>query len=187
MRVSQEVVDPFSHYMVAYATGRKANLSINKMRALTLGGLIPDIDGFSIVLGFEAFKEIHGGIVHSFLLGIILASIITLGFYLYTKENVAPWAFVGVFLHLTLDIPNTLGYVRIQEGLQYLWPFSDYRIDLQNHVPNAGIWHIIIVSIIFGLSMLYFFILVKRGEFAWRIWVDERRLIRSKREISEEE
>jgi membrane-bound metal-dependent hydrolase YbcI (DUF457 family) len=178
-------VDPFSHYIVAYAAGRRANLSINKMRAITLGGVIPDIDGFSLVLGFEAFRDIHGGVVHSFLAGVILASIITLGFYLYSKENVAQWAFAGVFLHFILDIPNTLGYVEVWEGLQYFWPFSDYKIALQNYVPNAEIWHIVIITIVFGLCMFYFLYLAKKGVFAWRIWMDERRFFKKKTEEAE--
>lgn len=173
-------MDPFSHYMVAYVAGRKANASLNKMRAITLAAVIPDIDGFSIFLGIQAFRDIHGGPVHSLLIGVVLALIITLGFYVYSRENVALFAFSGVFIHLALDIPNTLGYVRPQDGLHYFWPFSDYAISLQNHVPDAGIWHIVIISAIFILCMVFFLLLVRKREYAWRIWLDERKFLKKK-------
>lgn len=175
-------MDPFSHYMVTYAVGRKADVSINKMRAITLAGVIPDFDGFSIIFGFEAFRNFHGGPFHSILVASILALAITLGFYLFTKENVALFVFIGVFFHLLLDIPNTLGYQLAAEGLYYLWPFSDYRIALQNVVPEPRIWQIIIMSIIFFLSLAYFLMRVKKGEYAWRIWIDERKLFKGKEE-----
>ncbi|MCK4444159.1 MAG: metal-dependent hydrolase [Thermoplasmata archaeon] len=175
-------MDPFSHYMVAYATGRKADIGINKMRAMTLAAVIPDIDGFSIIFGLEAFKDFHGGPVHSILIGVIMALIITLGFYLFTKENVIIWSFLGVTYHLLLDIPNTLGYKLAEDGLFYLWPFSDSRIALQNVVPDPVIWQIVIVSIIFFSSLAYFLLGVRKGEYAWRIWFDERNLFKGKKE-----
>ncbi len=66
--------------MVAYATGRRADISINKMRAITLGAVIPDIDGFSIIFGLEAFRNFHGGPFHSILVGVIMALLIAIGF-----------------------------------------------------------------------------------------------------------
>ncbi|MFQ5883653.1 MAG: metal-dependent hydrolase [Thermoplasmata archaeon] len=180
MVLFRNVVDPFSHYIVAYAAGRKANVSLNKMRALTLAAVIPDIDGFSIFMGIQAFHDIHGGPVHSFLIGVVLALVITLGFYIYSKENVALCAFTGVFLHFALDVPNTLGYTRATDGLFFFWPFSDFAIDLQNHVPGAAIWHIVVVSTIFILCTLFFLLLVRKGEYAWRIWLDERKFQKKK-------
>lgn len=177
-------MDPFSHYMVAYAAGRKADISVNKMRAITLAGVIPDVDSVSIVFGIEAFKNFHGGPVHSILVGMILALVIASGFYLYTRENVLLWSIIGVFFHLLLDIPNTLNYEMAQDGLRYLWPFSDYRIALQNVVPNPELWHLLIISIIFGLSMVYFVILARKDEYPWRIWFDEKKLFGKKEDTS---
>lgn len=175
-------MDPFSHYMVAYAVGRKADISINKMRAITLAGVSPDFDGFSIIFGFEAFRNFHGGPFHSILIALILAMAITVGFYLFTKENVALFAVIGVFLHLLLDVPNTLGYECSRDGLYYLWPFSDYPIALQNVIPEPKIWHLVIVSIILSSSLAYFLLRARRGEYAWRIWIDERKLFKGKKE-----
>ena len=175
-------MDPFSHYMVAYAAGREMNISINKMRAITLAGVSPDFDGFSIIFGFEAFRDFHGGPFHSILVALILALAITIGFYLFTKENVALFAVIGAFLHLLLDIPNTLGYRCSHDGLYYLWPFSDYRIALQNVVPEPQIWHVVIVTIIFAFSLAYFMLRAAKGEYAWRIWIDERKLFKGKEE-----
>ncbi len=177
-------MDPFSHYMVVYAVGSKADISVNKMRAITLAGVIPDADSISIVFGLEAFKDFHGGPVHSILVGLILALVIALGFYLYTKENVLLWSIIGVFFHLLLDIPNTLNYELAQDGLRYLWPFSDYRIALQNVVPNPEPWHLLILTIIFGLSMVYFVILARKDAYPWRIWFDEKKLFGKNRETA---
>ncbi len=174
-------MDPFSHYMVAYAAGRKADISINKMRAITLAAVIPDIDGFSILLGMEAFKSFHGGPFHSILFAVIFAVAIAIGFYLYSKENVVVWTFLGVTFHLLLDIPNTLGYRLREDGLYYFWPFSDWRIALHNVIPDPGIWQIIIMSTIFFLSLAYFLLCVKKGEFPWRIWLDERKFFKRKK------
>jgi len=161
--------------MVAYAAGRKADISINKMRAITLAAVIPDIDGFSILLGLEAFRNLHGGPFHSILFAVIFALAITIGFYLYSKENVVVWAFLGVSFHLLLDIPNTLGNRLVEDGLYYFWPFSDWKIALQNVVPDPRIWQIAIMSTIFFLSLAYFLLRVKKDEFPWRIWLDERK------------
>jgi membrane-bound metal-dependent hydrolase YbcI (DUF457 family) len=168
--------------MVAYFAGRKADVSVNKMRAITLAAVIPDADSISIVFGLEAFKNFHGGPVHSILIALILALVIALGFYLYTRENVLLWSIIGVFFHLLLDIPNTLGYQLWFEGLRYLWPFSDYRIALQNVIPYAEAWHLLILTLIFGLSMVYFIILAKKDDYPWRIWFDEKKLFGGKKE-----
>lgn len=175
-------MDPFSHYVVAYAAGRKADISLNKMRAITLGGVIPDVDGFSIIFGMEAFKNFHGGPFHSILFAVIFALAMTLGFYLYSKENVIIWAFLGVAFHLLLDIPNTLGYRLAEDGLYYLWPFSDSRIALQNVVPDPRIWQIVIMSTIFLSSLAYFLMRARNGEYAWRIWIDERKIFKGKKD-----
>jgi inner membrane protein len=177
-------VDPFSHYIVAYAAGRKLDININKLRAITLGAVIPDIDGFSIFLGLEAFRNFHGGPFHSILFGLIFALVITLGFYLYSKENVFVWAIVGVAFHLLLDIPNTLGYKLVEDGLYYFWPFSDSSIALQNVVPDPKIWQLVIMSTIFFLSLAYFILRAKKGEYAWRIWFDENKLFRRKKDTT---
>jgi membrane-bound metal-dependent hydrolase YbcI (DUF457 family) len=177
-------VDPFSHYMIPYIVGRKANISVNKMRAVTLAGVIPDIDSVSIVFGLEAFKDFHGGPVHSILVGLILALIIALGFYLYTRENVLLWSIIGVFFHLLLDIPNTLNYELSIDGLRYLWPFSDYKIALQNVVPYPEAWHLVILTLIFGFSMVYFLVHVRKGEYAWRIWFNENKLFGKKEDAT---
>ncbi len=175
-------MDPFSHYMVAYAAGRKMDISINKMRAITLAGVSPDFDGFSIIFGFEAFRNFHGGPFHSILVALILAMAITVGFYLFTRENVALFAVIGVFFHLLLDIPNTLGYKLAEDALHYLWPFSDYRVALQNVVPEPRIWQIVIMSIVFFLCLAYFLMLVRKREYAWRIWIDERKLFKGRKD-----
>ncbi len=175
-------MDPFSHYIVAYAAGRKADVSLNKLRAITLAGIMPDVDGFSVILGMEAFRNFHSGPFHSILLAVIFALLIALGFYIYSKENVVIWAFLGVGFHLLLDIPNTLGYQLADDGLYYFWPFSDARIALQNVVPDPKIWQIVIVSTIFFISLAYFLIRARKGEYAWRIWIDERKLFKKKGE-----
>jgi membrane-bound metal-dependent hydrolase YbcI (DUF457 family) len=170
--------------MVAYAAGRWRDVSVNKMRAVTLAGVIPDIDSISIIFGLEAFKGFHGGPVHSILVGVILALIIALGFYLFTKENVLLWSIIGVFIHLLLDIPNTLRYEQYFDGLRYFWPFSDYRIALQNVVPNPEAWHLLIVTTIFGLSLAYFVILARGDKYPWRIWFDEKKLFGKKKDTT---
>lgn len=177
-------MDPFSHYMIPYIVGRKADISVNKMRAITLGGVIPDVDSVSIVFGLEAFKDFHGGPVHSILVGFILALIIALAFYMYARENVLLWSTIGVFFHLLLDIPNTLNYELSIDGLRYLWPFSDYRIALQNVVPYPEAGHLLIVALIFGLSIVYFVKLAKKDEYPWRIWFDEKKLFGKKEDTT---
>jgi membrane-bound metal-dependent hydrolase YbcI (DUF457 family) len=170
--------------MIPYMIGRKAEISVTKMRAITLSGVIPDIDSVSIFFGLEAFKDFHGGPVHSILVGLILALVIALGFYLYTRENVLLWSIIGVFFHLLLDIPNTLSYKMAQDGLHYLWPFSDYRIALQNVVPNPEAWHLLILTLIFGTSMAYFVILARKDAYPWRIWFDEKKLFGKKKDTT---
>jgi membrane-bound metal-dependent hydrolase YbcI (DUF457 family) len=170
--------------MIPYMIGRKAEISVTKMRAITLSGVIPDIDSVSIFLGLEAFKDFHGGPVHSILVGLILALVVALGFYLYTRENVLLWSIIGVFFHLLLDIPNTLSYKMAQDGLHYLWPFSDYRIALQNVVPNPEAWHLLILTLIFGTSMAYFVILARKDAYPWRIWFDEKKLFGKKKDTT---
>ena len=150
-------MDPITHYMLAYTFGRKIDLQKPQLKALTLSALLPDIDVFTIVLGWDFAAKFHGTYTHSITIAVLLSLILSMIFYLYYKKNVVIYALIGVSMHLLLDIIPTLWPVWSHEGMILLFPFSTQEFALRNVVPHSLAIGCVLVSSLLVCSFYFLF------------------------------
>ena len=173
-------MDPVSHYMIAYTFGRKINADETKLKALTLAALLPDIDVISIVLGIDVLRSFHGTFTHSIIVAVFLSLVLSFIFMLYYKKNVFTYAVIGVSMHLLLDTVNTLlQSPDPQKGMILLYPFSEMKFSLTQIVPNPVVIWIIVAGTIFGFSIYMLYRFMRQNGYPWRIWIDERKIVKS--------
>lgn len=171
-------MDPLSHYMIAYVFGRKINVSTIKLKALTLGALLPDIDVISVVLGIDFLRDFHGTITHSITGAVFLSVIASLMFLLFRKEMVFVYTLIGVSMHLLLDTVNTLTQTAYASGgLMLLYPFSEEKFGLAHVVPNPMVIWFIVAGTILAVSAYLLYRSVRQEDYPWRIWIDERNAV----------
>jgi len=170
-------MDPLTHYMFAYSLGRKWNLERPQLKALTFAALLPDIDVISILLGIEFFVEFHGTITHSIVVALLLSFILSFIFFLYYRKNVVPFAILGVGMHLLLDFLPTLWPRWGHEGMILLFPFTANEFALRCVVPYSLLIGVVCVSLLALFSLYALLYFMKKKEYPWRIWIDERRIL----------
>lgn len=177
-------MDTISHYMVSFVIGRKVNMGNPEIMAFTLGSILPDVDAVSLAFGLDAYRDIHGSYTHSIPVGFVLALVVALAFFIYYKRNVLFYAFGGILMHILLDVPNMISPVRARIARLFL-PFSDYGIVIPSFQPyQTAVWAVV-ASAILVFSLYFLLVYIKKGDHPWRIWVDDRRImkwIRRKRE-----
>jgi membrane-bound metal-dependent hydrolase YbcI (DUF457 family) len=163
--------------MVSFVIGRKVSMGNPELMAFTLGSVLPDIDAVAVVGGIDTFRNIHGSYTHSFTIGFLLALVVALAFFIYYKRNVLFYAFGGILMHLVLDIPNMISPVRARIAQLFL-PFSDYGIAIPSFQPlQTAVWAVV-ASAILVFSLYFLFAYIKKGDHPWRIWIDDRKIIR---------
>ena len=170
-------MDPLTHYMFAYTLGRKWKLERPQLKALTFAALLPDIDVISILLGIELFVEFHGTITHSIAVALLLSFILSFIFFLYYRKNVVPFAILGVGMHLLLDFLPTLWPRWGHVGMILLYPFSSQEIALRGVIPYSlliGVVSVILLTLLSFYALLFF---MRKNEYPWRIWIDERKIV----------
>jgi hypothetical protein len=170
-------MDPLTHYMFAYSLGRKWNLQRPQLKALTFAMLMPDLDVLSILFGFEFFVEFHGTITHSIAVALLLALVLSLILFLYYRKNVVIYAIIGVSMHLLFDFIPTLWPRWGHVGMILLYPFSTNEITLQGIVPYSLLIGVVSVILLTMLSLYALLFFMKKNEYPWRIWIDERKVI----------
>ena len=170
-------MDPLTHYMFAYSLGRKWNLQKPQLKALTFAMLMPDLDVLSILFGLEFFVEFHGTITHSIAVAILLSFVLSLIFFLYYRKNVILFAMVGVCMHLLFDFIPTLWPRWGHVGMMLFFPFSTNEIALRGIVPYSLLIGVVCVILLILLSLYALLFFMKKNEYPWRIWIDERKII----------
>jgi membrane-bound metal-dependent hydrolase YbcI (DUF457 family) len=170
-------MDTISHYMVSFTLGRRYGLHKSEVMALTLGANLPDIDAVSIILGPDAFRDFHGTYTHSIPIGLLLALAFSIPFFLYYRKQVFHFIFGGVLMHLLLDVVNMMSPMNPRTLTPFL-PFSDLGINIPAAPPySTAVWAITVSSIlVVSISLLIKY--VKNGDHPWRIWVDERPIVK---------
>jgi membrane-bound metal-dependent hydrolase YbcI (DUF457 family) len=170
-------MDTISHYMVSFVIGRKVNMGNPEIMAFTLGSVLPDVDAVAIVGGIDAFRSFHGSYTHSIPIGFVLALVVALAFFIYYKRNVLLYAFGGILMHQLLDVPNMISPVRARIAQLFL-PFSDYGIAIPSFQPyQTAVWAVV-ASAILLVSLYFLYYYIKKGDHPWRIWIDDRRIIK---------
>lgn len=165
-------MDPFSHYMIAYFIGKRLKVEHTALLAITLGAWLPDIDAFSIVLGVDAFSRMHGTFTHSLFMPFILAELLAIVFLLYHKRFMLHYIYGGCLIHLATDMALTGSY-------PLLFPFTNRIISIDPYISfEKWIWAVNFTLMAVG-SLVYFIYLLRKGEYPWRIWFDERIFLRN--------
>lgn len=170
-------MDPLTHYMWAYALGKKNKLDKTDMQALTFSAFLPDIDVFTIIFGLEFAREFHGTVTHSLLVAILLSCITSMIFLIIYRKIVFHYCLIGITMHLLLDMSMTLMPKWRDEGMILLYPFSLQRFALRNYVPHSTIMGIIIMGLLFIIAVYLLYIYTKKEDYPWRIWIDERKIL----------
>lgn len=110
-------MNPIVHAELSWLGSQK--LSERRDRLLvTLGGVIPDLDGLTLLAGEEAYGEWHHVLTH----GIVSAVVLSAALAAFAKRRLAVFglAFAAFHLHLLCDLLGSgPGW-----PLYYLWPFS---------------------------------------------------------------
>ncbi|KPA10193.1 membrane protein containing DUF457, transmembrane [Candidatus Magnetomorum sp. HK-1] len=118
-------MDPLTHALSGMA-GSYCLPSVTKRQSLycIIAASLPDIDNFVFLFGEEAYLLHHRGFCHSFIGGIVLASLLVWIFRIFDKQ--IKWfkgfyiAFGLICLHLFLDVITSY-------GTQLFLPFSNLR------------------------------------------------------------
>jgi membrane-bound metal-dependent hydrolase YbcI (DUF457 family) len=121
--------------------------------------------------------EFHGTITHSITVALLLSLVLSLIFFLYYRKNVIPFALVGVSMHLLFDFIPTLWPRWGHVGMILFYPFSSQEIALRGVIPYSllmGVISLVLLTLFSLYALLYF---MKKKEYPWRIWIDERKII----------
>ncbi len=122
-------MEPVTHALTSLALSR-AGLNRTARRAtwiLLAGGLLPDLDLLSLLLGPRYLLRWNGALTHSLLGCGILVFLIALAFWLADRKHPKePLRFsralllagIGAAAHLLLDLADSF-------GIQLLWPFRE--------------------------------------------------------------
>ena len=171
-------MDPLTHYIFAYAIGRKMDLDNASLKALTFSALLPDIDVFTIVLGWDFVESFHGTLTHSIPVAIMLSLFLSMIFFIYSRKNVVLYCMIGISMHLLLDISMTLMPEWRDQGMILLYPFSHQKFALRNVVPYSFPIGSLVISVLFISALFLLYSFLKQKEYPWRLWIDERKIIK---------
>jgi membrane-bound metal-dependent hydrolase YbcI (DUF457 family) len=125
-------MNPITHYLVSWVVADSSNLDKRERAAVTLSGVIPDIDSFGIIaeqLTKESerpllwWSDCHHVFGHNIGFGILVAVIV---FIIAKKKwKVMILALFCFHLHLLCDIIGAKGPDGYQWPIPYLIPFSN--------------------------------------------------------------
>jgi ABC-type cobalamin transport system permease subunit len=140
-------VNPIVHAELSWLTG--ARLPDRRDRLLvTLAGLVPDVDGLSLLFGLEAYGKWHHVLTH----GLVAAAVVTAVFAALARRRaaVAGLSFVAVHLHLLCDLAGSgPGW-----PITYLYPF-DVRDLYWDGQWNLASWQNSVIGLAATLLVLW--------------------------------
>jgi inner membrane protein len=139
-------VNPIVHAELSWLVG--ARLPSRRDRALvTLAGVIPDLDGLTLLAGEEAYGRYHHVVTHGLPSALVCAAV--LGWLGEKKRVVAALAFVTFHLHLLCDLAGSgPGW-----PLWYLWPFSTHET-MWDGQWNLASWQNSVIGLAATLGVL---------------------------------
>ena len=110
-------MNPIVHAELSWLGAQKLNERRDRI-LVTLGGVLPDLDGLTLLAGEEYYGKWHHVLTH----GIVSAVLISAALALFAKRKLAVFAlaFAAFHLHLLCDLAGSgPGW-----PIHYLWPFS---------------------------------------------------------------
>lgn len=158
-------MDPVTHALLSASLDRVGlrRVSRNALLILIIAGTAADLDLLSYFGGASAYFHYHFAVLHSILGSTILAVIVALAFYLFSRRSQAhpsraPLRFVPVLLlcligaavHVLFDCLGA-------DGVQLFWPFRTrwFALDL---LPQVDPW--ILAALVIGIVLPALFRLV---------------------------
>ena len=134
-----------THLTLSWAVG--AWLKERRDRSLVAwAGVLPDLDGLSVLWGVDAFGRWHHVLTHS-----LVAALVTTGLVLGVardRARTAALAFLAFHLHLGADLMGSgTGW-----SIAYLYPLSDWVVDGLDWWELPSWQNVLITAVALGFS-----------------------------------
>lgn len=114
---------------------------------VTLGGVLPDLDGLSLLAGEDAYARWHHLLTHGALAAVFLAS--SLALFARRRWAVFAGCLVTFHLHLACDLLGSgVGW-----PIFYLWPWSDAALSWAGGWELAS-WQNTVIGLLATLAVL---------------------------------
>ena len=161
-------MNPVTHFFVGWVVANSADLHRRERAAVTIAGVIPDIDSAGIIaekltVGSERpllwWSEYHHVIAHNLGFGLLVAGVV----FLVSKRKwmATSLAFLSFHLHLLGDIVGARGPDGYQWPIPYLLPFSKaWQITWQGQWAINAWPNFVVTGIVL---MITFYLAWKRG------------------------
>ncbi|HLC69004.1 MAG TPA: metal-dependent hydrolase [Candidatus Bilamarchaeaceae archaeon] len=180
-------MDPLTHYLGGWLAGKRLHAAKPYWKLLVFSALLPDIDIFLIVFGWE-YLGWHAIYTHT-LAGIagFALPLLLIFHFLYKVDMIKaiPFYLGGFLLHLFLDIFNwqyLIGYSQ-----RFLWPLSAQTFNLfyAFGIPPYSSLGLSIYLSIFTMALITFLYFILKKDYPWALWNEEiaflkRMIVRTK-------
>jgi len=159
-------MSPLTHLLLGWSVASMdTSLTPRERAAITLAGVVPDIDGMGVIGdffsrsgNFEFYQRYHHVFGHNLFFGLLVAACGLLPGV--RKRLVAALMFVSFNLHLLGDIVGARGQGDDFWAVPYFWPLSARDYYWNGQWPLNGWQNFVITGV---LLLLMFFLAVKRG------------------------
>ena len=161
-------MNPITHFLISWDIANAASLNRKERAAITIAGIIPDIDGFGAIPELLTrnsehplfwWSDYHHILGHNLAFGILVA----LGsIAIATKRwKTAMLAFLTFHVHLLCDVIGGRGPDDYQWPIPYFYPFSEIWQLAWEHQWKLNAWPNFVIT---GIALtLMFFLAWKRG------------------------
>jgi hypothetical protein len=132
-------VSPITHFLAGWAVANTANLNARDRMLVTVAGVIPDLDGFGIIVDFATrhatdwWGRFHHELCHNLGFCLLVTAVFTA--FAQCQIITALLVVINFQLHLLCDLIGARGPDGDQWPIPYLEPFS--------HIPRlvwSGQW-----------------------------------------------
>ena len=159
-------MSPLTHFLLGWSVaGTDTSLTPRERAAVTLAGVVPDIDGMGVIWdlisrsgNFDFYQRYHHVFGHNLFFGLLVAAWGLL--FGVRKRLVAALMFVSFNLHLLGDLLGARGQGDDFWAVPYFWPFSARDYYWSGQWPLNGWQNFMITGV---LLSLIFYLAVKRG------------------------
>ncbi len=161
-------MSPVTHFLVGWIVANSADLNRKERAAVTVAGVIPDIDGIGAIAetltrGWDKpllwYSEYHHVLGHNLGFAVMVAAV---SFMLATRRwKTAVLAFLSFHLHLLGDLVGGRGPDGYQWPIPYLLPFSDTWQWTWQGQWELNAWPNFVITII--ALVMTFYLAWKRG------------------------
>lgn len=169
---------PATHAFIGWWTANVLPLSRRDRLVIFLAGVLPDLDGLTMLYGYDTYTKYHHVLSHNLLAGVAWTGVATL--FAQQRRTCAVLAFLNWHLHLACDYFGSGGADGTTWVLPYLFPFVGswpegsptlvgptwYRNPWQ--WPLSA-WPNLLVTLLTGIGWVYIAVRLDRSwfEFIW--------------------